>query len=118
MKDGKFETQSEIFQALLNGKKIKRETWAPESYIHLVDGKLRDEFGDNMEETELYPTPHDFLIYEEPKPKKKITLYRYTYKYGSVIHQTNFISKKWSAFGGNEDYLLLTESKEVEVDDV
>ena len=27
MKDGKFETQAEIYQALLDGKKIKRKTW-------------------------------------------------------------------------------------------
>ena len=27
MKDGRFETQAEIFQALLDSKKIKRNTW-------------------------------------------------------------------------------------------
>lgn len=65
-----------------------------------------------------FSTPSDWSVYEEPKPKKRVTLYRYTYKYGSAIHQTYFTSKNWSAFGGDEDYLLLTESKEVEYDDV
>lgn len=117
MKDGKFETQAEIYQALLDAKKIKRETWSPQAYIHLVGGALRDELGIDVSETRLNP-PCEFLIYEEPKPKKKVALYRHTYKYGNSIHQTNFTSKNWSALAGDEDHLLLTESKEIEVDDV
>ena len=117
MKDGKFETQAEIFQALLDGKKVIHVVWGKGEYVFLNNSKtLKRENGDDA--LSSFPMPTNWSIYEEPKPKKKVTLYRYTYKYGSVIHQTNFTSKNWSAFGENEDYLLLTESKEIEVDDV
>lgn len=113
-----FKTQAEIYQALLDGKKIKRKTWAPEAYIHLVEGGLVDEFGDNMEETRLFP-PHEFLIYEEPKPKKKVTLYRHTMsnRISGNIYQTTWDSVE-TAVDTKFIEVIKTESKEVEYDDV
>lgn len=116
MKDGKFETQAEIYQALLDGKKIRMNTWADVYYLYLEKGMQKDERG--APAAYHFDYPCNWPIYEEHKPKKKVTLYRYTYKYGSAIHQTNFTSKNWSTYGGEGDYLLLTESKEIEVDDV
>ena len=117
MKDGRFETQAEIFQALADGKKLTKKKWSKGVFIQLVDGMITDEGGDYCSDIN-FSVSEDFLIYEEPKPKKKVTLYRYTYTYGGSIHQTSFTSKNWSALGGEGDYLLLTESKEIEVDDV
>lgn len=114
MKDGKFETQAEIYQALLDGKKITRGKSG--HYLQNINGMVKWE--DGKANHEDFSDSTEWKIYEDPKPKKKIMLYRYTYKYGSAIHQTNFTSKNWSTFGGDEDYLLLTESKEVECDDV
>ena len=91
MKDGRFETQAEIFQALLNGKKIKYARWVIGEYVFLNNKTLKHE---NDEDAYLsFALPTNWSIYEEPKPKKKVTLYRYTYTYGSTIHQTNFTSK-------------------------
>ena len=61
--------------------------------------------------------PNDWAIYEEPKPKKKVTLYRYTYEYSGNILESNFISRGWGDYKSRGDKLLLTESKEIEVDE-
>lgn len=113
-----FKTQSEIYQALLDGKKIKRNTWRIGAYIHLVEGRLTDEVGDNMEETRLFP-PHEFLIYEKSKPKKKVTLYRYTVsnRISGNIYQTTWDSVE-TAVDTKFIEVIKTESKEVEYDDV
>ena len=72
MKYERFETQAEIYQALLDSKKIKRETWGIKAYIHLVGGALRNELGIDVSETRLNP-PHEFLIYEEHGRCKRIS---------------------------------------------
>jgi len=82
MKDGKFETQAEIFQALLDGKKVKHVSWDKGEYVFLNTKTLKRENGDDA--LPSFSMPTNWSIYEEPKPKKKVTLYRYTYKYGSL----------------------------------
>lgn len=117
MKDGKFETQAEIFQALADGKKLTKKKWSKGVFIQLVDGMITDEGGDYCSDIN-FSVSEDFLIYEEPKPKKKVTLYRYTYEYSGNILESNFISKGWGDYKSRGDKLLLTESKEIEVDNV
>jgi len=61
-----------------------------------------------------------FDEWEIVKPKKKIKLYRYTYKspyLNDHIYETNFMSKAWEDFMDKDDILLKTEEKTIEVDD-
>ena len=128
MKDGRFETQAEIYQALLDGKKIKCIEWQ-ESYnkfVYLKDGILTNDSG--FPDYWAFNLPLMWSIYEEPKPKKKITLYRYTYILGKGceggrankgrIFQSEFTECSFREYYDGYGKLLLTESKEVEYDDV
>lgn len=73
MKDGKFETPEEIFQALLNGEKIRLNEWVEKRYIHLIKGFLTDENGN--ETTKFFKNAPSWSIYEEPKKREVIELY-------------------------------------------
>ena len=128
MKDGRFETQPKFY---FGQKVISKETeeifevsaviWhenkrfmylvKPDSVIHKLD------YNGGYWESDLE-------IYEEPKPKKKITLYRYTYQLCSGEIKTSY----WTSLNFSEYYdenpdtrlmrRILKESKEVEYDDV
>jgi hypothetical protein len=67
-----FKTQAQIFQALLDGKKITTNFGC--NYIELVNGQMKDKNGDVMV---LGLTPSSWSIYEEPKPKKQVWEWRY-----------------------------------------
>ena len=115
-----FKTQAEIFKALLDGVKIKKEGWLLQKYMHLKDGDLFYDNGLKRNQPVDFSNLESWSIYEEPKPKKKVTLYRYTYREdnGPDIGQTS-----WCSYGFKEGWshhftLLKTESKEVEYDDV
>lgn len=93
MKDGKFETQAEIWRYLLSGQKIKYK------YGEIVF--LKDEIlitiYNKAEQSEwewAFNRPQHWSIYEEPKPKKKVTLYRYTTQYpNGVIFQSKWCTE-------------------------
>ena len=72
MKNNKFETQAEIFQALLEGKKIIHID--DSRYIKLIDGQMRNEDGDVQE---IRIIPEEWSIYGEPKTKKQVWQWRY-----------------------------------------
>ena len=91
MKDGRFETQAEIYQALLDGKKIRRNNFPRGHYVELVNGTQKGH---------LIPWRLDdvtnWFICEEPKSKKK------------------FYRRKWISFGdgGMSIDCMWYESKE------
>lgn len=114
-----FKTQAEIWRAILSGQKIKYKdgeiVFLKDEILITID-KEREESGWEW----AFNCPQHWSIYEEPKPKKKVTLYRYTYREdnGPDIEQTS-----WCSYGFKEGWshhftLLKTESKEVEYDDV
>ena len=127
MKDGKFETQAEIWEHLLKGGKVK---YINEEIIGLIDGKVHQFFSDGSYSPRDWGfyEPWRFSIYEEPKPKKKVTLYRYTYVLGrgsgddrentGRIFQSEFTDCSFREYDDGYGILLKTESKEVEYDDV
>lgn len=62
-----FKTQAEIWQALLDGKKVKYKVWIPSAYIHFVDGRLECEEGKIVSES--FSIPLLYELCEEPKPE-------------------------------------------------
>ena len=62
-----FKTQAEIWQALLDGKKVTHRLFDA-AYICLLNGFLVDNDGQKRDPS-LY-SPQDWSIYNEPKPKK------------------------------------------------
>ena len=63
-----FKTQAEIYQALLDGKKIKHVLWGAD-FVHLVGGTM---LHSNGADARLYLNiPNDWLICEEPKQPRK-----------------------------------------------
>lgn len=73
----RFKNQKELFQALLDGKKIQSSTWIHDDYAYLdkSDGIIKDSF--NVRFFLQLNDPSLFHIYEESKPKVKIYLYSY-----------------------------------------
>lgn len=115
MKDGKFETRAQIWKHLLEGGRIKNENVTGHNF--LKDGELYH--SDGFRDISAFLFPKEWSIYEEPKPKKKITLYNYTYEDTENIWESGFTTKKFESIGFlSETKLLKTESKEIEVDDV
>ena len=111
-----FKSQKEIYEALLAGKKLRRDYWDLGHFVHLSqDGSLVNRNGIN--DSWFFKTPKDWSIYEEPKKKKKITLYRYTYKQGENITETPYTTNKYGDyFLSNISSLIKTESKEIEIE--
>ena len=71
MKNNKFETQAEIYQALLDGKKIiSHYETVP---ILLVGGET--EYTSGTKVSNFFNCPQDWSIYEPPK--KKVKFYSY-----------------------------------------
>lgn len=110
-----FKTQAEIWEHLLKGGVIIENRNGFKVRMGKCGNPL---FEDGSEPS--YLIPEHWLIYEEPKPKKKVTLYRYTYREdnGPDIEQTNWVSYGFKEGWSNHFTLLKTESKEVEYDDV
>ena len=68
-----------------------------------------------MRDTSAFDYPMKWSIYEEPKPKKKVTLYSYTYKYSAKIFQSDWSERSFDEVVLPLMTLLKTESKEIEV---
>lgn len=70
-----FKTQAEIYQALLDGKKITGILLEEIDYLHLVDGFLK--LNGNVGYTSYhFDKPEYWKIYEEPKKKKTVWQWR------------------------------------------
>lgn len=120
MKDGKFETRAQIWKHLLEGGRIKNGNVTGHSF--LKEGELYH--SDGFRDVSAFHFPKEWSIYEEPKTKKKVTLYRYTYQLCSGEIKTSY----WTSLNFSEYYdenpdtrlmrQILKESKEVEYDDV
>jgi len=110
-----FKTRAEIWRHLLNDGKItigdKKE------YLFLKDGEVYH--SDGLRDVSSFEYPGKWSIYEEPKPKKKVTLYRYTMsnRIRGNIYQTSWDSVE-TAVDTKFIEVIKTESKEVEYDDV
>jgi len=84
---------------------------------------IKDEtFTEDGRLCEWHKTPCLKIIKKAKKEKKKITLYRYTYKHGitKTIFQTSWMSETWEQClkiidADGNDALVKTESKEVEI---
>ena len=70
-----FKTQAEIFQALLDGKKIRQKTYRGGTYIMMGSTNLVSE--SLTEVSESFNEPRNWSIYEEPKPKKQVWQWRH-----------------------------------------
>lgn len=94
MKDGKFETQKEIFEALLRGEKIAYHFWT-NSYLEMVNGNLIDESG--REACNSFCPVNHWSIYQEPKKKKTIEVkfYRYHYRVNYNNEKFQYLISKW-----------------------
>ena len=71
MKDGRFETQEEIFKTLLEGKKITYYQWE-NRFAHMKDKNVY--YSDGHAFVGSFSDPSQWLIYEEHK--KKVNLLR------------------------------------------
>lgn len=88
-----FKTQAEIYQALLDGKKITGVLLENIQYLHLNDGFLKSNEG-NAYTMYHFDKPENWSIYEEPKGKKQVWQWRHK----------NFTGTFW-----NVDAELMTE---------
>ncbi len=70
MKNGKFETQAEIYQALLDKKKIRQSAWPPHEFIHLKNGNIV--FQNDGEFSPSFSSINNWELYQQPKQKVKI----------------------------------------------
>lgn len=113
-----FKTQAEIFKALLDGKKIE---YKDGEIVGLMDGNTCTFFldGTSVPARWSFSHPNEWSIYEKPKPKKKVTLYRHTMsnRISGNIYQTTWESVE-TAVDTKFIEVIKTESKEVEYDDV
>lgn len=110
-----FKTQAEIWEHLLKNGKVQVK--GLNSYLFLKNGMLTNKEGYKDDST--FSCPEQWSIYEEPKPKKKVTLYNYLYDDGGNLWESGFTTKSFDEINYLcEVKLLKTESKEVEYDDV
>jgi hypothetical protein len=58
-------TQAECYEALLRGEKLATVSWIDGSYVHLVDGFLKNKDGGRADWDFGYPS--DWELYPEPK---------------------------------------------------
>jgi hypothetical protein len=72
MKNGKFETQAEIYQALLDGKAVTNDYMI----LNLVDGHLCY-YGTTSRERYSFNTPEEWSLYKEPREQIKIVAHLY-----------------------------------------
>jgi len=108
----KFKNQAEMMQALLDGEKIQYGD-NPESkaYHYMKDSVIyTNELSPSSPSLGLFA---NFHIYELPKKKKKIKLYRYYIDKLESIHTQNWSSTKYNGIYK----VVKTETKEIEVDE-
>jgi hypothetical protein len=83
-----FKTQAEIYQALLDGKKIRESSWTTE-YVYLKNGVLVCQEDYRM--TYGFADCSKWSIYEEPKPKKQVWQWRYKDEYATHYHLSGYL---------------------------
>lgn len=110
-----FKSQREIFEHLLEGGKIAHKQWTDDTFFLFLDseGKVVSNRGCAYYLQLKYP--QEWQPYTEPKQKKKVTLYRYTFKsiHGNYF-QSNWIQQPASEHSSSK--LVSTESKEIEIE--
>jgi hypothetical protein len=91
MKNNRFETQAEIFQALLSGKKISSDFFSHSilKYARLVNGKIMSNLNGTM--FEYFDRPDKWFLYEEPKPKYQVWQWRHQRKVGGLWGLDNLL---------------------------
>lgn len=121
MKDGKFESQKEIFEALLRGEKITHYQNNDNYYFYLgSDGYLRNHDSDIIVVAFSYPP--EWRILQEPKPKKTIEVkfYRYHYSsrdydcgYSDIHYMSGWVTCSWEFLESRDlgDTLFKTEER-------
>jgi len=72
-----FKTQTEIYQALLNGKKIRRVCFDEGRYIYLKDGITRNNY--DVTVRFCFDTPKEWSEYIPTKETKSIKVYGYVH---------------------------------------
>ena len=96
-----FKNQAEIYQALLDEKKITFCSWVSGRYVCLVNGFAVDRDGNSY--TFSFDHPEEWSIYTEPKPKKTIEFFECVAwsKEGAIIHwlsETQILSFREDGF--------------------
>ena len=109
-----FKSQQEIWQYLIDGGKVCTIDSKPGEFLTFNGGFISSEGGE-ITECGFFRS-HNWKKYIEPKKKKVITLYRYTYIINGEIEQTRWLSTPKYPYA-SEDKIIKTESKETEVDD-
>jgi hypothetical protein len=117
---GKFETQKEIYEALLRGEKIDNGRFK-DNYYHLsATGFVIDKY-EYACIHELFSIPKNWSIYKEPKKKKTIEVkfYRYHYRSGSVFMFSDWTTENFiSRYGLERGYSLLKTEERIEIYEV
>lgn len=109
----KFKTHADIYFELWKRKKLRHIHWIKDQYIHLVDGLLCWQDG-KEESLTFYRDANCYEIYEEPKPKRKIKLYRHIVEgKGGNVRQTAWSSNPYIIYLSED--VLNVEEKEIEV---
>lgn len=67
----KLATMKDVFQALIDGKKVRRADWKKDCYIYIIDNNVVDEGGDRFY-PDLYPDD-EWELYQEPTDTLHIT---------------------------------------------
>lgn len=70
MKDGRFSSQREIYQALLDGKKLRYEAWEGYQYICLAGPLIVDQY--HSKASYGFEEPSQWELYTEPKKMKTV----------------------------------------------
>lgn len=117
-----FKTQRELFLHLCNGGKVRKigeyQTYLLNDLGNLV---LEDGYSESCD----FDYPNLWEPYIEPKPKKKVTLYRYTYLNTNGGYKMQTLMQTFWTSGSFEKYrrdfafvgeLLMTEEKTIEVE--
>lgn len=113
-----FKSQKEIWQHLISGGKVGVIN-DKESYFFLnEEGRVCHRNGYFAHRN--FSNHECFCIYEEPKPKKKVNLYRHTFQWkDGDIWQSVWTDQRADSYAKRyTEYpkLLMTEAKEIEVD--
>lgn len=69
-----FKTQAEIYQALLDGLKLRMTSWISNDYVYLQRGTLVSREGYKL--TYGFSDFSNWELYEEPKKKKQVWQWR------------------------------------------
>jgi hypothetical protein len=89
-----FKTHAEIFQALLDGKKLSHRD-SPNHFIQIIGGIIFNSDNWVVEYLDLSATC--WSIYEEPKPKKQVWQWRYLFQNGHWYADRELLTEEEAA---------------------